>query len=185
MTDDEAYALFRVSDLLEAPRRQAEASVERVEVTAEMVEDRPNRYRPGPLMRLWLGHRLATTDAWGEFMEQREAIMRARGRVLVHGLGLGAVIRPMLAVGAERIDVVELSLGVCKLVAPGFVDDPRVHVWLGDAFDRNAVGGTFDLVYSDVWTDDEDHSAEHERLRALFEGRCDEHLFWRPDVRYA
>lgn len=184
MTEDEAYALFQVGDLFPEPKGRGLVSVERQLVFPEMVAAHPDRYRPGWLTTLWLGHRRATTDSWGEFREQWDAIQAARGRVLVHGLGLGAVLRPMLAKPeVESVEVVEWNADVCRLVAPAFgrgAGRGPLQVTLGDAYTADLGDRRWDVVYSDIWVDDEDHSAEHERIRAVYAGRCDEHLCWTP-----
>src|SRR5580698_3453620 len=52
--------------------------------------------------------------------------MRARGRVLVTGLGLGCVVRGLLASPRiEHIDVVELDADILKIIGAEFATNPR------------------------------------------------------------
>lgn len=181
MIDEAAYAAFRVTDM--RPARVGRAWIERVHVTAENAAELPGRVREGPLTKLWIGAHVATTDALGEFVEQYPAIEAARGDVMVHGLGLGAVVRAMLAKPEVRhVDIIEISADVLRLIAPYFVGNPRVTIWLGDAYDGSAIDGDWDLVYSDIWVDGDDHTAEHEAMREEWRSRCVQHILWEPDA---
>lgn len=181
MIDEAACAVFRATDM--RTERYGDVSIERERVTATQAARFPSRQREGLVTKLWIGNRVATSDALGEFTEQYPAIEAATGYVLVHGLGLGAVVRAMLTrPGVEHIDVIENSLSVCLLVSPYFKDEDRVDIWLGDAyepiFDRMHF---WDLVYSDIWMDDDDHAEEHARMVAEYEGLCARHICWSPD----
>lgn len=84
--------------------------------------------------------------------------MAARGDVLVSGLGLGCVVRGLLAnPRVNSIDVVELDPHILRVVGPEFQGDRRVRLHLGDAltypWDR-ARGDSWDYAWHDVWTEE-------------------------------
>lgn len=88
-----------------------------------------------------------------ELSKHLEFIMRARGRVLVGGLGMGCVVRGLLAAGrVESIDVVERSEDVIKLCGAS-VAHPRVTIQKRSA--EYAKGGPWDWAWWDLWSDPE------------------------------
>lgn len=79
-------------------------------------------------------------------------------RALVVGGGDGGVVRELCRHGSiEHIDMVEIDAGVveaCKeampFVSAGAFDDPRVHVWIEDAFAFvKQAAGPYDLIVVD------------------------------------
>jgi len=96
-----------------------------------------------------------------ELKKHLEFIRRARGRVLVTGLGLGCVIRGLIANDkVDHIDVVERSRDVIKLCWPWAVDarlfkiQPLVTLHQMDA-NRQLPPGTWDYAWHDLWSDPE------------------------------
>jgi hypothetical protein len=81
-------------------------------------------------------------------------VMQARGRVLVTGLGLGCVVRGLLANPAvEYVTCVENSKDVLKLVEPHMPKD-RLTIVEADALTWTANNKeTFDCAWHDLWTD--------------------------------
>lgn len=60
--------------------------------------------------------------------------MKGRGRILVTGLGLGCVVRGLLAnPDVEHIDCVELDRDILRIVGAEFEGNPRVTLRRGDA----------------------------------------------------
>lgn len=91
-----------------------------------------------------------------ELRKHLQFVLRARGRVLVTGLGLGCVVRGLLAHGkVESIDLVERSPDVLKLCRNS-VDNPRVRIHHHDAVDwTRATDGRWDWAWHDLWSDPE------------------------------
>jgi hypothetical protein len=90
-----------------------------------------------------------------ELKKHLEFIMVARGRVLVGGLGLGCVVRGLLAKGrVEAIDVIERSADVIKLCGDS-VKDARVTIHQRDALNGFIKGGPWDWAWWDLWSDPE------------------------------
>lgn len=82
-------------------------------------------------------------------------MIQARGKVLVTGLGLGCVVRGLLANSAvERITCIEKSADVLKLVAPYMPPDKRLEIIHACAFDWVASNRRqFDYAWHDLWSD--------------------------------
>jgi hypothetical protein len=126
------------------------------------------------------------TDTPGE-IEDHADVMReiaARGgRVLVHGLGLGMILRYALAQpNVEHVDVVELDRNVIDLVAHHYAG-PRLTIHHGDAMQLEwPVEARWDVVWHDFWdTVQPANLVEMEYMLQRFEGRCDWQQCWSQD----
>jgi len=115
------------------------------------------------------------SDQRPEVEEHREFFERARGHVLVHGLGLG-----MCAAAAARkrsvrsVLVVERSPDVLKLVGPSLRRLSKIQIVQGDAyrwaFRKRAY---WDVVWHDIWpTLDPKNVEEMDELEARFARHC-------------
>lgn len=98
-------------------------------------------------------------DSRRELAQHLPIWLAARGRVLVTGLGLGCVVRGLLASPrVEHIDVVEIDEGILGVIGPEFQADPRVTLHLGDALKfRWPAGSRWDFAWHDLWTDGPRH----------------------------
>ncbi len=93
-------------------------------------------------------------DFGHELRKHLEFILLARGRVLVTGLGLGCVVRGLLAHGmVEHIDLVERSEDVIAMCAAS-VADPRVTLHHRDAL-AGAMEGEWDFAWHDLFNEPE------------------------------
>ena len=81
--------------------------------------------------------------------------MAARGRVLVTGLGLGCVVRGLLANHeVERVTVIEVDSWIIAKVWPEFQRDTRAMILQGDALTYEFPPGVqFDFAWHDLWTE--------------------------------
>jgi hypothetical protein len=91
----------------------------------------------------------------------------ARGRVLIHGLGLGVAVQmALLEPEVEHVLVVELEQDVIDLVAPHYLERfgrDRLEIRQGNAFDWPIPkGARWDVVWHDIWAD-----LRHENLREM------------------
>lgn len=86
-----------------------------------------------------------------------EFMLRARGSVLITGLGLGCVTRGVLANPAvKKVLVIERDKSVLKLVAPYMAKDPRLFILHFDAIAWcKKTTEEFDCAWHDLW-DNED-----------------------------
>lgn len=125
---------------------------------------------PGPFTFLLHDHsfpaaQTVMSDDYNELRKHLEAVHRARGRMLITGLGLGCVLRGALTRPVQHVDVVERDSDVLRLVADHLPADPRIHLHEADAVEwvRSQVqrGTTWDLAWHDLWinpdTDQERH----------------------------
>jgi len=139
---------------------------------------------PGEYTKLIVEGQLMMTDTHDEIMDQSEIITTARGRVLIHGLGLGITLEAVLLnPEVSSVDVVEKSIDVINLVAPHFVDDKRVRIWHDDCLTRKWPRGTrWDFVWHDIWpTICADNLPEIRTLHKKFAKRCGWQGSWKKE----
>ena len=91
-------------------------------------------------------------DSPAEILDLLEFKMRATGRVLINGLGLGAALQMALFKPEVRhIDVVEISQDLIDLVGPHYACD-RLTIWCADALQIAWPKGTcWDVAWHDIW----------------------------------
>jgi hypothetical protein len=134
-------------------RRQAENSVVRYQIgwsdyTLLWRESWRTLHLPGP-------GEIVMEDSHHELARHLPIWLNARGRVLVTGLGLGCVVRGLLANPAvTHIDVVEIDPDIIRVVWPEFQREERCLIREGDALNMTWPPGTFwDYAWHDLWTD--------------------------------
>jgi spermidine synthase len=113
-------------------------------------------------------HTIVMSDTPMELRTMEEAVSRARGRVLVGGLGLGIVTLAMLAKSeVEHVTVLERSDDVRALVEPRVPLPPdRVTVVTADVFKwKPEAGEQFDTVWMDIWSDIPNYGNIHQMTR--------------------
>lgn len=102
------------------------------------------------------GH-VIMSDTEAEQTDHRYWLMKAEGRVLVMGLGLGLVVQHLIAnPKVHRITVIEICHQVAELVWPSMqslaTPDVTIKLIAGDALTWKAEPGTgFDAVWADIW----------------------------------
>lgn len=152
-----------VLDLFPKPVKRGKVRIGHVEVS-KLESMRSSRNGaiffcpPGTYTTLHVNGELMMSDTPMETRTNKRFIDRARGRVLIFGLGLGVVLRPLLAKPeVTHVIVVENNADVVALVEPKF-SDPRLVVMDGDAKDPGLVDlfvdrghSTFDTVWIDIW----------------------------------
>ena len=90
-------------------------------------------------------------DSDRELSQHLQVWMRARGRVLITGLGLGCVVRGLAANEAvESIDVIEIDRDIIERVGPEFEPDPRMTIIEGDARTHGIKGAKWDYAWHDL-----------------------------------
>lgn len=74
-------------------------------------------------------------------------------RVLIHGLGIGMVLKQALDTEhVEHVDVVEIDQDVIDLVGPHYLTDPRLTIHHGDALTfKFPKGSRWDVAWHDIW----------------------------------
>lgn len=163
------------------PGAQGRARVERFTVDhhdSMMSMLRPGTYVvEGDYTRLFVGQTLMMSDTRMEGVSNIDALINARGRMLIAGLGLGYVLVPILKrPEVDHVTVVELEPDVVDLVEPAIrahVPEARdkLAVIVGDIFTWTPTE-IYDTIYFDIWPDIcEDNLEEITRLKRRFARR--------------
>jgi hypothetical protein len=146
-------------------------------------------------------------DGWAVFMsdtpdemkDHADPIQNARGRVLIHGLGLGCILNCLLHKGSvSHIDVVEINEDVINLVAPYYeavaaLSNVSLVIHHGDCATYKWPRNTrWSYVWHDIWstiaddnlTDDgkAEHGISYATLHRKFASRSDEQASWGWDL---
>jgi hypothetical protein len=130
---------------------------------------------------LHLGHGEAVmSDDPTELRKHLPIVLAAHGRVLVTGLGLGCVVRGLLArPEVTHVDVVEIDADVLAMVAPTFDGEPRVTIHHGDALTIDWPAGTrWDFAWHDVWNETPETQVLHAQLLARYRGIARQQGAW-------
>ena len=109
-------------------------------------------------------------DSIYELRQHLPIWLKARGRVLVTGLGLGCVVRGLIANPCvERIDVIEIDRGIIRVIGPEFAGSDRVNVIEGDAL-THPIGqrDRWDFAWHDIVSTGEDLQLLHADLIRRF-----------------
>ena len=139
--------------------RVGDAAVEHFEVDQaaarwSSVRDRAFAVREGRYARLTIKGHLWMSDTTMERRSNFGVVQAAHGRVLIAGLGLGMLLKPILEnPKVTEVVVIEKFADVIALIAPHF-DSPKLKVILGDIYEwRPAKGEVFNTIYFDIWPD--------------------------------
>ena len=122
-------------------------------------------------------------DSIVELRQHLPIWLRGRGRVLITGLGLGCVVRGLLAnPDVEHIDVIEIDRGILDVIGPEFADEARVNLIHGDALEHPVNGERWDFAWHDIWVDPaggRDLQCFHAELIARFMPVCGPQGAWK------
>jgi hypothetical protein len=159
--------------------KRGEWSVERFTVELDLINLRHMRDGrgcfPGQYTRLHHSkYGVVMSDTTAEAMDHCMAIEKAKGRVLVHGLGLGCFLQSILKKKEVRhVDVVEIDEDIISLISPNFKDD-RVIFYHANAFVKKWPTSTkWDVVWHDIWPHIcSDNLKEMSKLKRKFGKRC-------------
>jgi spermidine synthase len=159
--------------------KQGVAEVQHFIVTPSMakIHNRENRrnfvnhVEAGRFARLLIDGKLNMSDTLMERRTNARLVHFASGRVLLFGLGLGLVLRPLLLKrDVESVRVVELEQDVIDLVGSHYWHR-KLQIVQGDAFTyKPAPGETFNTIYFDIWEKLGDHDIflEQQELQARY-----------------
>lgn len=97
-------------------------------------------------------------DSQRELRKHLPIWLKAKGDVLVTGLGLGCVVRGLLANPFVRnIDVVEIDAQILDKIGPEFATHPRVRLHHADALTWDFHGQCWDYAWHDLHSFDDRH----------------------------
>lgn len=118
---------------------------------------------PGDFTRLLVGGEIIMSDTLMEQTSNLEVVSQVKFhtahfgkcRILISGLGLGMILPPLLAAGAD-VTVLEKHRDVIDLVAPYYFPleqhPAQLKIVHEDAFEWKVPRGlTWDLIYHDIW----------------------------------
>lgn len=118
-------------------------------------------------------------DSTQELSRHLPIWLAARGRLLVTGLGLGCVVRGLLASPqVEHIDVIELDRDILRIVGAEFEREPRVSLHLGNALTCKMPGRHWDFAWHDCWCEGSGLQLLHLKLIARYRKRCARQGAW-------
>jgi spermidine synthase len=150
----------RMVEILQ-PSTVGTAKIDHLEITkhdSELLKLRailnwnPDEYcRPGTYARLWVNDEVMMTDTLMEQRSNEEVVEKAKGRVLIAGLGLGMILHPICKKeSVKSVHVVEKNADVMGLIAKTIPFKARVVK--GDIFTwRAGAGIKYDTIYFDIW----------------------------------
>lgn len=110
-------------------------------------------------------------DSIEELRKHLPIWMESYGRVLVTGLGLGCVVRGLLAnPRVIKVTVLEIDRGIIRVVGREFENDRRVKIIETDALRfQPKRSDHWDFAWHDLWTDGDTHlQLLHAQLFAKF-----------------
>jgi len=166
-------------------RRQGPWEVHKIEVELDLSNLRMMRDGRGcyPGTYTQLVHKTRGTvmsDTTAEADDAIPFVRQAKGRVLIHGLGLGAVLQAVLAkTEVAHVDVVEIDADIIALVGDHY-NCERLTIHHGDALTYKWPRGTrWNIVWHDIWDNIcTDNLPTMKRLRRMFARRCDVQMCW-------
>lgn len=117
-----------------------------------------------------VGGEVVMGDSLRELRHHLPIWLTARGRVLKTGLGLGCVVRGLLANPAvEHVDVVEIDADICRIIGAEFSDNPHVTLHHADALSWDFGARRWDYAWHDLHSFDDRHlQLMHAELMARY-----------------
>lgn len=161
--NNEIYGVQGVVDLYpEEPLQKGVATISKYNFTQERANyynadhEDPRLFKmyAGRYVRLHINGHLMMSDTAMERQSNKEIIHCAHGRVLIAGLGIGLIIKPMLENdNVKEIVVIEKYQDVIDLVAPKF-KHPKLKIIGADVFEYDMPRDEkFNVIYFDIWAD--------------------------------
>lgn len=139
------------------------------------------RLPAGTYKKLNRGSVLVMSNTPDEIRDCLPFVHRARGSVLVNGLGLGVLLKLLLEKEEiTDITVIEKSKDVIALVAPTYAHEKRLTIINEDAFAyKPPKGKRYDCVWHDIWDYIcGDNLPEMKSLHRKYGKRADLQLSW-------
>ena len=140
------------------------------------------RFTPaGTYMRLMRGGQCVMSNTPDEIHDHSSFIRRARGYVLINGLGIGMCLDAVLAKPEVwNVRVIEIAPEVIQLVGSKYENDLRVCIVQADALEyKPRRGERFDVVWHDIWDDIcADNLPDMKALHRKYGRRCEWQGSW-------
>lgn len=119
-------------------------------------------------------------DSPSELRKHLPIWLVGEGRILVTGLGLGCVVRGLLASPkVTHVDVVEIDKDILDVVGRQFERNPRVTLHHGDALGIEfPPSDRWDFAWHDLYVEDGSLHLLHAKLFMRFTDRCAQQGAW-------
>lgn len=144
------------------------------------------RYVPaGTYKILYRDREVIMSNTPDEIRDFMYFIHKARGRVLVNGLGLGVVLKALIEKPeVDFVTVIELSEDVIKLVGPTFENHPKVEIIHADAYTYQPPKGVrYNAVWHDIWDEIGSENLEGmSKLHRKYGSKTDYQDSWAKDL---
>jgi spermidine synthase len=130
--------------------------------------------------RLMRNGTIVMSDTPAEMRDHSAAVRMANGSCLLNGLGIGMVLKNIIAKPeVTDVTVVEISQDLIDIVSPHYADS-RVTFVCADAFEyKPPKGKRYQMVWHDIWDGIcSDNLAEMTRLKRKYGKRCDWQRCW-------
>lgn len=145
--------------------------------------------KPGTYRQMIVDGVLWMSDTDAEFRDHLTPIhvadRFARGRGLVHGLGMGCLLGAWLDV-LDHVDVVESDERICRLIGKWYEDEypGKVTIHHADAYTWRAPKGShWNVVWHDIWPSlSSDNLPEMATLHRRYGSRCDWQGSWGKEL---
>lgn len=141
--------------------------------------------RPGQYKKLTHNGSIVMSNTPAELRDHSYFVYKAKGKVLINGLGLGCCLAEILEKKeVVSATVIEKSMNVINLVAPFFESDSRVEIIHADAFEWKPPKGIhYNAVWHDIWNNIcEDNLLEMTRLHRKYGKRTDWQGSWAKEL---
>jgi len=140
----------------------------------------------GIYTKLTFNNAIIMSDTKPEIKDHIDFINKAKGNVLIHGLGLGMVARAcLIKLEVLSVTIVEIEEDVIKLVSPWLHENAqnsgvRLEIINGDAYTYKIPQKIrWDVVWHDIWPDIcGDNYDGMKRLHRRFGKKCDFQDSW-------
>lgn len=141
--------------------------------------------RPGKYKKLTHNGAIVMSNTPAELRDYRYFAYKAKGNILINGLGLGCCLAEILKKQEViSVTVIEISLHVINLVAPFFESDPRVKIIHADAFKWQPPKKVrYGAVWHDIWNNIcSDNLPEMTKLHRKYGKRTDWQGSWAKEL---
>ncbi|MGH9427836.1 MAG: hypothetical protein ACRD2L_16235 [Terriglobia bacterium] len=140
-------------------------TVTKLDVLRELMHGAP--CEEGTIAVLRVNGKTMMSDTRHERLTNWEIQHRARGNVLLAGLGIGMILHPILEKEeVTSVTVVEKEADVIALIAPTLPKSKKLTLVCADIFTwKPPVNRKYDCIYFDIWADASNGAATPDRRK--------------------
>ena len=140
-------------------------TVTKLDVLRELMHGGPAE--EGTVACLYVNGRIMMSDTQHERLTNWEVLHKAKGNVLIAGLGIGMIVHAIAdKPEVTTITVIEKELDVIRLISPSLPKSEKLTVIHADIFKWNPPqGARYDTIYFDIWADASNGAATPDRRK--------------------